>query len=464
MSPTGFPTHIESDNSSRWWFASTAFPMIAGTLGPVASAFSICALASGCRQHLLPGTQITSAPFIKDPKWHIAINASQLAIAVVANVFLLLNMARRIRFNISQPATIVGWYISSICWVALAATGSGPLQLQPSSQYIWSQAFYYGIYAAVLYFICASVMVVTFWGAQTRRYSRDFELTASQRTLMLQTIMFLIYLLVGALVFATIEGWSFLDAVYFADVTLFTVGFGDFAPKTTLGRALLVPYTLIGVISLGLVIGSIRELMLDLIRRRLEAHILQRGRNIHNGNYVQRPVSGDQELGLPSLTASDTNQTGYAQGQYEYSTIRQLQEKKTARRQRWLAMGTSTTVWLVLWLVAAGIFESCEKPYHEWTYFTSFYFCFISLTTVGYGDVSLLSNSGKSFFVFWSTLALPATTVMISDATDTLIKAIRDATNFVGGITILPEQEYRTDFREFLRRLLLGKYRKSCRA
>ncbi len=38
-----------------------------------------------------------------------AVNAVQLAMALVSNVFLLLNMARRVKFSIAQPITIVGW-------------------------------------------------------------------------------------------------------------------------------------------------------------------------------------------------------------------------------------------------------------------------------------------------------------------------------------------------------------------
>ncbi|UZP38812.1 hypothetical protein NXS19_006628 [Fusarium pseudograminearum] len=33
-----------SNQKGHWWFLSTGFPMIAGTLGPVASAFSICSI------------------------------------------------------------------------------------------------------------------------------------------------------------------------------------------------------------------------------------------------------------------------------------------------------------------------------------------------------------------------------------------------------------------------------------
>jgi hypothetical protein len=45
--------------------------MIAGTLGPVASAFSICALVRPWRQSLQPGGDLAAAPFIHDPPWYV---------------------------------------------------------------------------------------------------------------------------------------------------------------------------------------------------------------------------------------------------------------------------------------------------------------------------------------------------------------------------------------------------------
>jgi hypothetical protein len=39
----------------------------------------------------------------------IGVNAAQLAIALVSNLFLLLNMAQSVRFSIAQPITVVGW-------------------------------------------------------------------------------------------------------------------------------------------------------------------------------------------------------------------------------------------------------------------------------------------------------------------------------------------------------------------
>lgn len=74
--------HTHMFRISRWWFASSAFPMIAATLGPVASAFSICALGSKWRLHITPGKSIDQATFIDDPAWYVdVVLATELSLA-----------------------------------------------------------------------------------------------------------------------------------------------------------------------------------------------------------------------------------------------------------------------------------------------------------------------------------------------------------------------------------------------
>ncbi|KAI1178367.1 hypothetical protein F4777DRAFT_538466 [Nemania sp. FL0916] len=452
---------------ARWWFASAAIPMIAGTIGPVASAFSICALVKPWRQDIVPGSTIGTAVFIHDPPWLLAINGVQLVIAVIANFFLLLNMTKRVRFSIAQPITIIGWYISSFLLVALCATASGPLIPGPEvHQLVWSQAFWYGLFAAVLYFIIASLMVVAAWGAKAGHYPSHFELTMSQRTIMLQTILFLTYLLLGALVFSHIEGWLYLDAVYWADVTLFTVGLGDLSLNTQLGRGLMIPYALIGITTLGLVIGSIRSLMLDRGKERLNLRLLEkkRGRFVRrmmrsNDGDVLEPISEKNSTSYDTANSSGLQSSPKAElnrRHTEFHLMRKIQRQASARR-RWMAMGVSTTTWAVLWLVGAKIFQLCEAPYQGWTYFDGVYFAFQAMATIGYGDRTPMSNAGKAFFVFWSLLALPTLTILISNAGDTIVKGIRDATVLVGNITILPgEQGYKSDIKRFVSKLSFG--------
>ena len=56
---------------SRWWFASTAFPLLAGTFGPMASAFNICTLAAKWRVIFDPaaGQSEDDGMAVEDPSW-----------------------------------------------------------------------------------------------------------------------------------------------------------------------------------------------------------------------------------------------------------------------------------------------------------------------------------------------------------------------------------------------------------
>lgn len=60
------------------------------------------------------------------------------------------------------------------------------------------------------------------------------------------------------------------------------------------------------------------------------------------------------------------------------------------------------------------------------------------MKNVGYGDYTIQSNAGKPIFVFWSLLAIPTLTILISNMGDTIVKGIRDLTIWFGELTILP--------------------------
>lgn len=53
-------------------------------------------------------------------------------------------------------------------------------------------------------------------------------------------------LVIGTWVFHQVEGWSYLDSFYFSAISLATVGYGDFTPKTDVGKLLTVFYIFTG--------------------------------------------------------------------------------------------------------------------------------------------------------------------------------------------------------------------------
>lgn len=72
-------------------------------------------------------------------------------------------------------------------------------------------------------------------------------------------------LLSGTIFYSLQEGWSMVDAFYFSVTTLTTVGLGDLAPTTTVGKLFTVFYILAG---LSLVLGFIETLAKETLRSR----------------------------------------------------------------------------------------------------------------------------------------------------------------------------------------------------
>lgn len=366
----------------------------------------------------------------------LAINAVSLALALTSNLCLLLNMARRISFSVAQPITIIGWYFASVLLMALVCVTEVHLKFPAGQVRDLTQAFYYAIIAAILYFMIATLMVCTVWGAYRGEYPKEFELTMSQRTLMLQTISYMVYLLGGAAIFAKVERWQFSDAVYWANFTLLTVGIGDFVPVTHIGRSLLFPYGIGGIVILGLVIGSIRSMVLERGKKKLGSRMIEKKREralkkIHKNGEAKKltPITSEQK-------AQELDMSEQERRREEFLLMRKIQ-KKASQKQKWTALLISSCAWFFLWLMGAFAFYKFEVK-QGWTYFQSLYFSYTSLLAIGYGDFSPASNPGKPFFVFWSLLAVPTLTILISNMGDTVIAGIRDLTIYLGEFTVLP--------------------------
>jgi hypothetical protein len=68
--------YAKSSFSRRWWFASTAIPLLAATIGPLANVLSIAALVTQWRSQLandgvLPEGADERGVGIPDPQWSV---------------------------------------------------------------------------------------------------------------------------------------------------------------------------------------------------------------------------------------------------------------------------------------------------------------------------------------------------------------------------------------------------------
>jgi uncharacterized protein YneF (UPF0154 family) len=87
--------------------------------------------------------------------------------------------------------------------------------------------------------------------------------------------IFLILIFLGAYAYQIVEGWRYLDSVYFVVVTVTTVGYGDFAPQTDLGKIFTIIFPIAGMVLAFYFISMIGRFF---FRQQFRARLRQNGR------------------------------------------------------------------------------------------------------------------------------------------------------------------------------------------
>ena len=80
------------------------------------------------------------------------------------------------------------------------------------------------------------------------------------------------YVCVGSVLFHNWEGWNYLDSSYFCIVSLTTIGFGDFVPKTKKDNAeasiaICSAYLLFGMSLVVMTSNLVQERVVTKVRR-----------------------------------------------------------------------------------------------------------------------------------------------------------------------------------------------------
>lgn len=93
------------------------------------------------------------------------------------------------------------------------------------------------------------------------------EMKTYHRRLVYIVSLIIVMLLVSSVFYSEVEKWRFIDALYFSAVTMTTVGYGDLAPQTDIGKLFTIAFVFTGV---GIVLYGLSAIATHLVEMRQE--------------------------------------------------------------------------------------------------------------------------------------------------------------------------------------------------
>lgn len=309
----------------------------------------------------------------------LALKIVSLVLALLANLLLLFNFAKRISYTIAQPLTIIFWYLSCILLLVPVVITHTTL-LHRQSSYVLSQSYYYAFIATIIYFVISTLLLINLLGSCIfYAYPPSLApLDRPQRTLMLQTIIFSAYLALGGAIYSSIESWTFVDGLYWADYTLLTIGFGsDFPLTDTIGRMVLIPFMAVGLLILGLIVNSIRMLVIEhahghISKRRLHKEkkkweqVIEKMRNgtEEEVNEAERKIMKAtkrwwkwKQMSMREVMEDDSEKTKWRIR--EFMLMRYIEER-ARKMDGYIALAFSFLFFGIVWIGGSVVFWACQ--------------------------------------------------------------------------------------------------------
>lgn len=373
-----------------WWFTiSSYFPLISACLGPMANMLSIIALIQHWRYDTVLKRDIPDLPEV------IVLNTLSLCLGILGNVSLLLNFTKIIKYLVTQTISILCWLIACTFLIAAIFITNKQFTME-NSPYLRSEGFWMAVFTAFFYLCCALILLINFLGYHLKKYPPTFNLNQKQRSLMIYTITFCGWCIIGSAAMQhLINDLTYGAALYYCIVSFLTIGLGDIVPRTTIARSIILILSLAGVINMGLIVAMIRQVVLKSSGPTIFWHQIEK----------ERMKKIDQ------LLESDTQMDSES----SFHAMRVIR-RRASREQVTVSLIFTIIIFCCYWLIGAAIFKSVE----DWSYFEGVYFCFLCLLTIGYGDLAPKSAFGRVFFVSWAITAVPLMTILISNMGDKL--------------------------------------------
>lgn len=212
------------------------------------------------------------------------------------------------------------------------------------------------------------------------------EKSASTQSHVIALMLVASYLGATILVFHFVENWSVVDCVYYAMVIVTTVGYGDVVPVTTTGKAVSIVFALYGICTIGIALGQLASLFLERQKSIAKQATHKLLRNVDDAAATDAPSAASKEKAMTDRKVAHVETPKWVRIV--------LSDSNKAIVQALIPIFVS---------IGAGLIVGAIEG---WSVLDCFYYSVITVTTVGFGDLSPKSQDARLFAIFFLPLAV----------------------------------------------------------